>query len=1022
MSQFNEILRARNFEKHTGEPLWKYDISDIEFFQLKKVLSEIENECDIDPKDCALFYAEWWKRAYNGGSPSKKDVLVSLGSQMTLNEESFFQHAKRGARLLGIKWIQSQNTFYFRTLLLQGGLPITYITNNSGSYKTFLLKILELSPTTIDDFAFDLDITRLLPSSSRNDTIYECCLEIVKAIINEDEKFLKILDNNQELQSIRNELNVKKQTLQLKRRTSKVKCAWVIEPHMGQIRLYLGFPDTIDADIFTTIFMDDDKTIQLEYEYKLFLNDNLICKFKKKADGSYKTIWINNIDLIWDGTEQLPDIYLINAGGNKSGCKHLVTNLPNLEKPSLWTKYTDLKWILEKGRHTSQNEGFVLSPITFTTNNTINPIELTICCKQFNWVEFQNSIEFINSSDRIQFKTDSKKIDWYIVENKPNWIKHANYPIVRRKPKVLVYDQEGSIIHKAVLHWRQKNHLVWNYWDAGTMPTGLLEVKISIGDIVETDHFFNISEFDLKTSSSNLQQAEVELIQNQFIFQINEDEYIEITTENSIKFHVQLRNNAAIPRAIRASIKQSTQNTPLRFEMLPPFKGVAILDNDGNVLPDGYCFTINNLYGHRLMSNQPNLVVNIYNRDKSSIIISKSLIDYSVPLREFEDKILQLASLSDAMGSETEIIFEICENLNFSQPKIRTYRFREYNNKINCSINEGHEINITIAAKEQPDLYAAPVDCEYKDLILYDLVNHNGRYNFRNGTWTKKFVLFSNKEASVKIRPALICMNPSNELESPDDRNKKIQLYRNLLQESKHTDDIWQKLLSYYNICTLNNLPYSTFDVLRALGGSSLVAAKAYVFLACFDESQAFVEEYVKSVEDDIGFAFHWINKGDWVKAMEWIGCFTNNDLIQKVSAAIKNHFQNLYPADSFKQISNFIFQGTQPSLDKNFHLKRRVIDMRSSLGARVLNELPQKWVKIPEEYKFILPVDMENANVKIMLKSPLAVALSIDGKDSAIWKEDEERKRYVKYVQQLHPGWYGEAINYCLLKLKNMN
>ena len=104
----------------------------------------------------------------------------------------FFQQAKRGANLLGIRWIKNQNTLYFRTLLLQGGLPIKHISNNKGAYKNFLLKILETHPTSIDDFAFDSSITSLLPASSRNDEIYACCLNVVRAILNDDIEYLTL--------------------------------------------------------------------------------------------------------------------------------------------------------------------------------------------------------------------------------------------------------------------------------------------------------------------------------------------------------------------------------------------------------------------------------------------------------------------------------------------------------------------------------------------------------------------------------------------------------------------------------------------------------------------------------------------------------------------------------------------------------------------------------------------------------------------------------------------------------------
>lgn len=36
MSEFYKILKTRNLDFHSGQPVWKYNISDLEFNQLKE--------------------------------------------------------------------------------------------------------------------------------------------------------------------------------------------------------------------------------------------------------------------------------------------------------------------------------------------------------------------------------------------------------------------------------------------------------------------------------------------------------------------------------------------------------------------------------------------------------------------------------------------------------------------------------------------------------------------------------------------------------------------------------------------------------------------------------------------------------------------------------------------------------------------------------------------------------------------------------------------------------------------------
>ena len=52
--------------------LWKHPLSDIEFKSLVETL-KFSNELNLE-RD-TLFYAEWWRRKYNGGKPSKEFIF-----------------------------------------------------------------------------------------------------------------------------------------------------------------------------------------------------------------------------------------------------------------------------------------------------------------------------------------------------------------------------------------------------------------------------------------------------------------------------------------------------------------------------------------------------------------------------------------------------------------------------------------------------------------------------------------------------------------------------------------------------------------------------------------------------------------------------------------------------------------------------------------------------------------------------------------------------------------------------------
>lgn len=455
MSHFAQLLTSLDLPKHDGRSLWRYHIDTTLFHNLQKHLKSTQRLIAIDPRDCALYYAAWWKCCYNGGSPSKREVFRSIANGHAFDEETFYQYAKRGATLLGIRWIRNQNTLYFRTLLLQGGLPVEHIANNQGAYTRFLLRILELNPISIDDFAFDSTVTSLLPASSRNDEVYACCLDIVKAIIADDEEYLNILEQDKTLNQISTALKIKKQSLRLQRKKARLRTVWVLEPGKEQIRLYLSIPDMEGVE-FSRYFLPSESEEELQYEYKLFHENEVLCKFIRNSNGHYKTVWVGKSDLTWDGNEQFTELYLMDQEGRRHDCGHLVGYLPRLNQPTLWSKYSDKEWTLEKGTHTSQEEGLVIFPAAFHPDSLLNTQELIIGGQIMKAVTFDGKVALSDLSQTFWFQTRSKKIEWHISDDRPTWMQKANLPVVRRKPDVHVFNEQGQQVQQFSKRWRQK--------------------------------------------------------------------------------------------------------------------------------------------------------------------------------------------------------------------------------------------------------------------------------------------------------------------------------------------------------------------------------------------------------------------------------------------------------------------------------------------------------------------------------------------------------------------------------------
>jgi len=253
---FLSILHNRGLAKHDGRPLWRYSITDEEQNSLLKEL-RYSSPQTLDPRDVTLYYAEWWRTNYNGGIPSKKEIFNSVNGNIkyNYNANEFYQLARTGAVMLGIKWLSKQNTLYFRTLLLQGGLPLKHISENQSKYQNFLLAVLEEQPETIEDFIFNSYITDLLPKSSQNEIIYESCFEIVKSLLNDEGTYDELLQSSEALSQISKELLIRKSALKRKARLSKPKNYWLltIKEDRSSIHLIIGLGDIYRPDSLSNI-------------------------------------------------------------------------------------------------------------------------------------------------------------------------------------------------------------------------------------------------------------------------------------------------------------------------------------------------------------------------------------------------------------------------------------------------------------------------------------------------------------------------------------------------------------------------------------------------------------------------------------------------------------------------------------------------------------------------------------------------------------------------------------------------
>ena len=243
------------------------------------------------------------------------------------------------------------------------------------------------------------------------------------------------------------------------------------------------------------------------------------------------------------------------------------------------------------------------------------------------------------------------------------------------------------------------------------------------------------------------------------------------------------------------------------------------------------------------------------------------------------------------------------------------------------------------------------------------------------------------------------------------DKNERIKNYHQNLENSDFQSDSWKELLAYFNICINHNLPFSTFDQIRAISRSSKVLAKAFFFLGI---NQLDIDDYMQKIipelEKDLGICFHWIKKEDWKLALNEICELIRWDNFPLVFDTLSKYFAN----NNLEQIPHFL-NDTKPNVSPV--LNPNIIEVRSKLNSKVLNGLPRSIPRVNEYYK--IPKD-GHQNIFLLINSPIAVAESILGINTnyPIWGGDDFRekiRRNIQYSQYLTPDFYNHIILHTL-------
>ena len=93
-----QILDSRKLKSddiNPNYPIWKLRINDEEYEAIKTLLREHEHNLTSYSLEAMIFYAEWWKRDYKDGIPSKEDAAKVIGFTSKESTKKLFKVANQ---------------------------------------------------------------------------------------------------------------------------------------------------------------------------------------------------------------------------------------------------------------------------------------------------------------------------------------------------------------------------------------------------------------------------------------------------------------------------------------------------------------------------------------------------------------------------------------------------------------------------------------------------------------------------------------------------------------------------------------------------------------------------------------------------------------------------------------------------------------------------------------------------------------------------------------------------------------
>ena len=648
----HNILDSRKLKSddiNPNYPIWKLRLDDEEYEAIKTLLREQERYLKEYGLEAMIFYAEWWKRDYENGMPSKEDAAKVIGFTSKESTNKLFEVAKQ--RLSAKDYIivrksegrnnsEGKNNLYFRTLLFQGGLQLNYIKANLDNLQSHIVAFFKaLVKALAEDETFRNDAAQdnyevvnervekigqeVKLTHDKISLLGEMALKTALGVVLEDEEWFPFDDKTNELGELMRELHHENNRSTPRKQELSLIWQWKCGADTP-LRVLLDAPKQLPANLIC-----DENGTRLNHEtcntFRLFVDGQEVAKYEYSSDLSgkeKKPIYhlISDIRPAKVTTQtQQSMVEVVARGDNRQRITLQVPGnlLPDFSYPQVWTG-TDQEGLYQtKGQKRRAKKLLLFDAEEWeVADSTCANIGET----KIGAIEFSERIvlRHRSSGEEEPFENQFTPYKVSIWGSYLPWIEQSSALLLTSRPDIRVYDEEGNRVSKQAYtcFFRQepqsthaRNNGEWQpLTRQSTLPLGRLGFKVIFPDQhEEIVHAYSIGDLRFEKQKADTRHIDLAVRGSEdLVVKPLEQEGMEATPtgEGESRRWCIKSNNPNTPPATCTFEISCPGHRPVKVSIPLQFKGRLLAHIDGRTVAPESILSLYNLMNFKLHNNE----------------------------------------------------------------------------------------------------------------------------------------------------------------------------------------------------------------------------------------------------------------------------------------------------------------------------------------------------------------------------------------------------------------------------------